>query len=289
RVQGIGGVYVANVTPFDEDSLAVDVEAYLAHVSWLAETGVRGVVPFGTNGEGPSVTLAEKLRVLEALFDRGLGVQIIPSVMQNNLPETLEMLRALDDYPAAAVLVLPPYYFKPVEPEGMLRFYGLALGATSHTTILYHIPKYAVPVPVEVMAELPVWGVKDSGGEEGYAEAVLEAGKGVLLGTEDDLWRRLETGAQGSISALANFVPEEVLDVYRAARENDEARGRALSEALKERRAMTKQYASPAVLKKLAGARHGTPMGTVRPPFVPVPRDYDPGVALASSRPEAAG
>ena len=289
RVQDIGGVYVANVTPFREDSLAVDTEAYLAHVSWLAEMGVRGVVPFGANGEGPSVTLGEKMRVLEALFGRDLPIQIIPSVMQNNLPETLEMLRFLEDYPAAAVLVLPPYYFKPVEPEGMLRFYEQALGETGHTAIIYHIPKYAVPVPAEVVGELPVWGVKDSGGEEGYAEAVLEIDKGVLLGTEDDLWRRLGTGAQGSISALANFVPEEVLKVYRASREGDEDRGRALSEGLKERRAMTKQYASPAVLKKLAQARHGASMGTVRPPFVPVPKDYDPEAVLASSRSETAG
>jgi 4-hydroxy-tetrahydrodipicolinate synthase len=288
-VREIGGVYVANVTPFKEGPLAVDTEAYLSHVSWLAQMGVRGVVPFGTNGEGPSVTLGEKVRVLKTLFQRELGLQIIPAVMQNNLPETLEMLRLLEDYSATAVLILPPYYFKPVEREGMLRFYELALGATGHPAILYHIPKYAVPVPERVVSELPVWGVKDSGGEEGYAEAVLGTGKGVLLGTEDDLWRRLGTGAQGAISALANFVPEEVLEVYQAATENDEARGKALSEGLKEARAMTKQYASPAVLKKLAEARHGAPMGTVRPPFVPVPKDYDPEAALASSRSEAGG
>src|SRR5919202_6096560 len=188
----IEGVYVANVTPFrDDGSLGVDSEAYLEHVFWLAEMGVRGVVPFGTNGEGPSATLAEKLRVLEALFERGIRTQIIPAVMQNNLPETLQMLRALEDYPATAVLILPPYYFKPVEPEGMVRFYEPALGATSHTAIVYHIPQYAVPVTPKVVGTLPVWGVKDSGGEEGYAEAVLKGGKGVLIGTEDDLWRRL--------------------------------------------------------------------------------------------------
>jgi len=283
----IEGVYVANVTPFrDDGSFAVDEDAYLDHVSWLAEMGVRGVVPFGTNGEGPSVTLDEKLRVLEALFGRGFPIQVIPAVMQNNLPETLEMLRALDDYPATAVLVLPPYYFKPVEPEGMMRFYEPALDATSHTAIVYHIPKYAVPVPPEVVGALPVWGVKDSGGEEGYAEAVLEGGKGVLLGTEDDLWRRLGTGAQGVISALANFIPEEVLELYRR---HEEGGGEALSERLQKARAMTKEYASHAVLKKLAQARHGTPMGTVRPPFVPVPAGYDPEPALEASRSKAGG
>jgi len=290
RVREIEGVYVANVTPFKDDgSFAVDQDAYLEHVSWLAEMGVRGIVPLGTNGEGPSVTLGEKLRVLEALFVRGFQIQIIPAVMQNNLPETLEMLRALEDYPATAVLVLPPYYFKPVEPEGMVRFYELALGATSHTAIVYHIPKYAVPVQPEVVGALPVWGVKDSGGEEGYAEAVLEGGKGVLLGTEDDLWRRLGTGAQGVISALANFIPEEVLELNEKHGEGDETGGEALSERLQKARAMTKEYASPAVLKKLAQARHGARMGTVRPPFVPVPADYDPEPALEASRSKAGG
>jgi dihydrodipicolinate synthase/N-acetylneuraminate lyase len=288
RMQEIEGVYVANVTPFKDDgSLAVDAGAYVDHVSWLAEMGVRGVVPFGTNGEGPSVTLGEKLQVLEMLFDRGLGTQIIPSVMQNNLPETLQMLHALEDYPAAAVLVLPPYYFKPVEPEGMVRFYEPVLETTSHPVIAYHIPKYAVPVPQEVVRELPVWGVKDSGGEEGYAEAVLAGGKGVLLGTEDDLWRRLGTGAQGVISALANFIPEDVLDLYRKHKEGDETGGNALAQKLQKARAMTKEYASPAVLKKLAEARHGAPMGTVRPPFVPVPADYDPEAALEGVRTRA--
>jgi dihydrodipicolinate synthase/N-acetylneuraminate lyase len=286
----IEGVYVANVTPFrDDGSLEVDDGAYLEHVFWLAEMGVRGVVPFGTNGEGPSVTLREKLRILEALFERGVRTQVIPAIMQNNLPETLEMLRALEDCPATAVLILPPYYFKPVEPEGMVRFYESALGATGHTAIVYHIPKYAVPVTPEVVRALPVWGVKDSGGEEGYAEAVLEGGKGVLIGTEDDLWRRLGNGAQGAISALANFIPEEVIELYRKHREGDEAEGEALSERLQKARTMTKEYASPAVLKRLAQARHGTPMGTVRPPFVPIPAGYDPEPALEASRSKAGG
>src|ERR671916_663994 len=241
QMQLIEGVYVANVTPFRDDvSLTVDVDSYLAHVSWLDEMGVRGIVPFGTNGEGPSVALQEKLRVLQALFARDLSVQVIPTVMQGNLPETLEMVEELNGYPAAAVLVLPPYYFKPASAEG---------------------------------------------GEPGYAEAVLEAGKGVLIGTEDDLWQRLNLGAQGVISALANFIPEKILEMHEKVESGDEVGGRALAEDLQKARAMTKEYASAAVLKRLAEARHGAPMGTVRPPFVPLPAGYDPEPALSASLP----
>ena len=283
-MQAIEGVYVANVTPFKDDAaLTVDVDSYLAHVSWLSEMGVRGVVPFGTNGEGPSMTLREKLRVLEALFERDIPVQVIPAVMQGNLPETLEMVEALEQYPVAAVLVLPPYYFKPATAEGLERFFEPVLAATRHPVILYHVPKYAVPVPEEVVTGLPVWGVKDSGGEPDYAEGLLHRGKGVLIGTEDDLWQRLSSGAQGAISALANFIPEEIVEMNRRVREGDEAGGKALSEKLQKVRAMTKEYASAAVLKKLAEARHGAPMGTVRPPFVPLPADYDAEPALSAS------
>ena len=283
-MQEIEGVYVANVTPMEDDaSLSVDVDSYLAHVSWLAEMGVRGIVPFGTNGEGPSLTLREKLHVLEALFARDLPLQVIPAVMQGNLPETLEMVEALDGYPATAVLVLPPYYFKPASAEGLRRFFESVLQRTGHPVILYHVPKYAVPVPEEVVTRLPVWGVKDSGGEAGYAEAVLGGDKGVLLGTEDDLWGRLNGGAQGAISALANFIPEQIVEMHERVKAGDEAGGRELSERLQKARAMTKEYASAAVLKRLAEARHGAPMGTVRPPFVPLPEDYDPEPALSAS------
>lgn len=275
------GVYAAAVTPFKDDaSYSLDFDAYLSHAAWLTECGVRGLVAFGTNGEGPSVTLGEKSRALEALFSQGLSIGIIPTVAQGNLPETLEMLRRIDDYPAEAVMVLPPYYFKPVAEEGLRTFYETVLKATRHPVILYHVPKYAIPIPQEIARELPVWGVKDSAGEPGYAEALLESGRGVLVGTEDDLWKRLTGGASGIVSALANFVPEQMVEMYERAKSGDEPGGRALSEQLQKVRAMTKKYATPAVLKKLAEARHGVPLGTVRPPLIPAQAGYDPDPIL---------
>jgi 4-hydroxy-tetrahydrodipicolinate synthase len=117
--------------------------------------------------------------------------------------------------------------------------------------------------------------VKDSGGEPGYAEAVMGQGRGVLVGTEDDLWRRLRLGAEGMISALANAVPERIVEIFDLARRNDAPHGEPLAAQLQEVRKRTKEYAAPAVLKRLAQARHGIPMGTVRPPLVPVPAGYD--------------
>ena len=279
------GVYAANVTPFrDDERLGVDVDAYLGHVRWLAGHGVTGIIPFGTNGEGPSITPGEKRAVLDALIPEAGGLQVVPTVAEGNLPDTLDLLEYLQDLPVRAVMVLPPYYFKPVPIEGLRRFYERVLTATRHPVVLYHIPKYAIPVPAELVTSLPVWGVKDSAGEAGYAETVHAAGKGVLLGTEDDLPARLLT-AHGSISALANIVPEQVVALYEHVRSGRSAEAAALSAHLQRVRAMTKEHTSAGVLKLVAQARHGHPMGTVRPPLLPVPPSFD--AACAAERASA--
>jgi dihydrodipicolinate synthase/N-acetylneuraminate lyase len=269
------GVYVANVTPFlDDDRYSIDHRAYGAHVQWLADHGVTGIVPFGTNGEGPSIAAREKRPVFEALAAAAGNLQIIATVAEANLPDTLDQLAFLDDLPVRAVMVMPPYYFKPVATEGLKIFYEHVLAATRHPLLLYHIPKYAIPIPVDLVISLPVWGVKDSGGEAGYAETLHEAGKGVLVGTEDDLPGRLPT-ADGAISALANIVPEQVVALYSYIRAGRSEEAAELSDHLLKVRAMTKEYASPGILKCVAEERHGHPMGTVRPPLVPVSPSFD--------------
>jgi 4-hydroxy-tetrahydrodipicolinate synthase len=275
------GVYAANVTPFREDDrFSIDVDSYLAHVRWLAGRGVTGVIPFGTNGEGPSIAAREKRVVLDALCADAGTLQVVPTVAEANLPDTLDQLAYLQDLPVAAVMVLPPYYFKPVQDEGLRLFYERVLSATRHRVVLYHIPKYAVAIPADLVASLSVWGVKDSGGEAGYAEAIHASGKGVLVGTEDDLPARLGT-ANGSISALANIVPEHVVALYEHVRAGRNAEAAQLSAHLQQVRAMTKEYASPGVLKRVAEQRHGHPMGTVRPPLVRVPESFEAARAAA--------
>ena len=282
------GVYVANVTPFlDDDRYSIDARVYEAHVRWLADHGVTGIVPFGTNGEGPSIAAREKRPLFEALAAAAGNLQIIATVAEANLPDTLDQLTFLDDLPVRAVMVMPPYYFKPVETEGLKIFYERVLEATRHPLVLYHIPKYAIPIPADLVISLPVWGVKDSGGEAGYADTLHAAGKGVLVGTEDDLPGRLPT-ADGCISALANIVPEQVVSLYSHIRAGRAEEAAKLSDHLLKVRKMTKEYASPGILKRVAEERHGHPMGTVRPPLVPISPSFDvvAATALALSGPE---
>lgn len=140
------GVYVANVTPFqDGPRYRLDGDAYVEHVRWLAGHGVQGIIPFGTNGEGPSVTAEEMVGVLERLVEAEVGVEIVPAVMRTSLQEARELLAAMNDLPARAVMVLPPYYFKPATAAGLRAYYELVLEVSAHPVLAYHIPKCPCP------------------------------------------------------------------------------------------------------------------------------------------------
>lgn len=270
--ENLTGVYVANVTPFRAGpGYELDSHAYLHHVRWLADRGVDGIVPFGTNGEGISVATDEMIPVLEQVFGAELGIKIVPGVMRSGLQQTLRLIEALNSLPADAVLVLPPHYFKPVSDAGLQTFYELVASASVHPVLAYHIPKYAVPVPVQVIKAAGLVGVKDSGDATAYGQEALAAGLHVFNGSESDLWDRLASGVSGTVSALANVAPDQMVALWRCVRSGDEQGGRRIAQELAALRATTKRYASPGVLKQLAEQAHGVPMGTVRPPLEPVP------------------
>ena len=56
----ISGAYVPMLTAFDQAG-HLDTGAYAAFAQWLAGRGVDGLVPFGTTGEGASLSLRERL------------------------------------------------------------------------------------------------------------------------------------------------------------------------------------------------------------------------------------
>jgi 4-hydroxy-tetrahydrodipicolinate synthase len=127
-------------------------------------------------------------------------------------------------------------------------------------------------VPVETVAALPVWGVKDSGGDIAYTRAVLAAGKNVMVGAERTMVAAIGGGAAGAIAGLANLLTEHLVAAAAAARagELDTAAAR-LAPALRfQSRLLAACQTSPvewiSIAKRLVGRRSGVYLGDVRPP-----------------------
>jgi 4-hydroxy-tetrahydrodipicolinate synthase len=270
----ISGVYVPLLTAFAANG-GVDAGASAGHARWLVEAGVDGLVPFGTSGEGPSLSLREKRAVLDALVAALPGVPVLPAITDASLDGALQLVEAINDLPAAGVLLLPPHYYRPASDDGLRRFAERVLAASRHPVLLYHIPGLAPGVPVQAVAELPVWGVKDSGGELSYTRAVLAAGKQVMVGAEHTIVDAIGAGALGAIPALANVLPEHLLAACAAARDgNAAAANDIVAQALRFRSSMlavTGPLQWISALKVLAERRHGLSLGGVRAPLPSAP------------------
>ena len=266
----ISGVFVPLLTAFASDG-AVDPGAFARQAEWLVSRGVDGLVPFGSTGEGPSLSLREKRVLLEALAAAVPGMPLVPAVTDPSLDGALQLVEVINDIDAAAVMLLPPFYFRQYGADGLRRFAEPVLAASRHPVIFYHIPEFAPAVPPDLVADMPAWGVKDSGGDLGYTRAVLAAGKQVMVGIESTVVEAVTDGASGTIAGLANVLPEPMLAACAAAAGGRAADGhQVLAPALAFRDELL--AAGPplgwvSIMKRLAAERHGIPLGGVRAPL----------------------
>ena len=129
----IEGLFVPQFTVFNKDQ-KVDYVATKEHGAWLLSHGVTGLVPFGTFGEGSSLSLAEKKRVTTDLLNVINGKMLIPTIISNSLAEIQEYLEFAEELPIAGVMVSPPSYYRPVTDENLIEFYRLIARKTTHPT-----------------------------------------------------------------------------------------------------------------------------------------------------------
>jgi 4-hydroxy-tetrahydrodipicolinate synthase len=215
------GVGVALVTLFDAAG-ELDAEATARHAGHLVERGVRAVLVAGSTGEAAALDADERSRLLVAV--RAAVDGRVPVLVGTGAPSARQAV-ALSERAAAegadALLVLSPPGTDDPRP-----YYDAVARAVDVAVLAYHFPTASAPgIPVDVLCNLPVSGVKDSTGDPArLAVEIDEMGEGVFTGSASLLLQANAMGASGAILALANVDP----DGCRRAWEGDGACQRAL-------------------------------------------------------------
>ena len=102
-------VIPALLTPYDADG-AVDRDALRAHVGWLVDQGVDGIMPCGTTGETAFLSDDEVVDVVEAVVAGAAGrVPVIAHVGRPATRPTIDLGRRALDAGAVAVSAVVPY------------------------------------------------------------------------------------------------------------------------------------------------------------------------------------
>jgi 4-hydroxy-tetrahydrodipicolinate synthase len=116
------GIFPALVTPFTDDTRAVDEERLRALVDYCLEQGVHGVVPCGTTGEFSLMKQEERKRVIEVCVDQVNGrIPVIAGTGDTATKLVIEATKHALDVGADAAIIVNPYYMKPKGGKGDIR------------------------------------------------------------------------------------------------------------------------------------------------------------------------
>jgi 4-hydroxy-tetrahydrodipicolinate synthase len=227
--QRIRGVLAPLVIPFKPD-LSPDRKRFIRHCQWLLSQNC-GLAPFGTTSEANSMSTDERISLLDALVAAGIDPsRMMPGTGCCSITETAELTAHAVKHGCAGALMLPPFYYKAVNEEGLYHYFSEVVqrvGDTHLRIYLYHIPPVAIvgitPRLVERLLKAyptAIAGMKDSSGDWNNTKTFLDAfskdGFDVFVGSESFLLDNMRNGGAGAISATANVNPTAINELYAA-------------------------------------------------------------------------
>lgn len=222
------GVIAAAATPFTRTG-QIDTAAYLAHCRWLLRYGCDGLNLLGTTGEANSIALHDRRALLEVVNASGLPMsQLMVGTGGCALADTIDLTRHAVQCGFAGQLILPPFYYKPVDDDGVFHFFARLIETIADARLqvyLYNFPQLTgIPFTIEVIQRLMktypgvVVGLKDSSGDVENAKAIAAAcpGFAVFPSSEGVLLSARGNGFAGCISATVNLTSADAGRVWRA-------------------------------------------------------------------------
>jgi len=276
----LSGVLAPVVTPFKRD-LSPDRERYVRHCKWLLANGCRGLAVFGTNSEANSLSVDERMVLLETLIQEGVpAAALMPGTGCCALTDSVRLTAHATALGCSGVLMLPPFYYKGVSDEGLYRNFAEVIervGDARMQLYLYHIPPVSqVPITLALIERLlkkfpgTVAGVKDSSGDWNNTKAMLDAfaksGFDVFAGSEVFLLDNMRGGGVGCITATGNINPGAINKVFEGWRGPS---ADALQKDITATRNVMQKYPMMAALKAVIAHFGRDPdWATVRPPLV---------------------
>ncbi len=285
----LSGVYAAAVTPLKTD-LSLDLEAVVPFLAFLASRGCHGALIFGTTGEGPSFSPAERADVWRAALkvrQQYPDFRLLAGTGTPSLTETIELNKQAFDLGFNGVVTLPPYYFRKATDDGLFNWFQQVIKKSvpkDGFMLGYHFPGVAgIGFSIELLARLkesfPVQfaGIKDSSHDADFTRVLGQkfgSDLAVFNGTDSDLTFALENHAAGCITAPANLISPGLREIY-----DGFISGKDVSDSQKkvsdQRHILEKYQPFPPLLKAVLSRLFNQPRWPVRPPLVEMSKELE--------------
>jgi len=214
----IKGIYAASMSVLNED-LTLDVSKTIRHAEMVIDNGCHGAAIFGSTGQAQLIPVSEKIDLLNQLAVSKYKEKYLIGTGLNSLGETINLMRVAKSLNFQKFLIMPPAYYKYGDDE-VIKFYSKIVEAIPESEIiLYNFEKlcgykFSVECVQELARRFPeqIVGVKDS--SYNLFENLKLDNFSVLPGSESKLFKGLQLGCSGIITATCNATAELARKVY---------------------------------------------------------------------------
>jgi 4-hydroxy-tetrahydrodipicolinate synthase len=276
--EALHGVIAAAATPVTPAG-EPDIPRFLKLCRWLLANGCDGLNICGTTGEATSLTTAQRMAIMGAAASELPPARLMAGTGAASVGDAVALTRHAAELGLAAALLLPPFYYKGVDDDGILAYFERIAEATAAKPVplyLYNFPalsgvEYTPPLVRRLLERFPerIRGLKDSSGNLAYAIeiAALSPDLRVFPSNEAILLRARAGEFAGCISASANVNAPFCGHAYR---DGDEA---ALERATRIRALLSRRPLIASVKAALALRFDDAAFEAVLPPLSRLPND----------------
>jgi 4-hydroxy-tetrahydrodipicolinate synthase len=240
------GVLPAMQVPFRED-YTIDEEELGRFSHWLADqVGIGGLVTNGHTGEVFALSPGERARVTRIVVsETGGRVPVISGICAEGITEAVEHALMAREAGASGLLVMPPHYWLRfgMQPTHVIDHFA-AIGEAVKINLVVHVyPAWTkASYSSELLADLVrlPWvttikiGTREMSKYARDIAAVRAANpKCTILTCHDEyLLASMVQGVDGALVGFASFIPEWIVDLYRAVCKGDLKRAMAVQQRI---------------------------------------------------------
>ena len=277
KKENLQGVFSPVITPFNRD-FTVDHKKLTNQCEWLISQEV-GLAIFGTNSEANSLSVDEKIFLLDKVIDYGIDPgKLMPGTGCCSMTDTINLTKHAVKVGCAGVLMLPPFYYKAVDDDGLFKYFSNIIESVNDERLriyLYHIPPIAmVGISLKLIEALlkkfpnTIAGIKDSSGDWNNTQQMLNEkwdDFGIFAGSESFLLKTMQQGGAGCISATANINPRNIYNVYKNWQKSNAS---YMQEEIDRVRSIVQKYPLIPALKSIVSHFHeDSEWNILRPPL----------------------
>ena len=214
----IKGIYAASMSVLNDD-LTLNVPKTVKHVEMLIDQGCHGAAILGSTGQAQLISVAEKINLFNHLSKSKYSEKFIIGTGLNSLGEIINLMTVARSLKFKRFLIMPPAFYK-YGDDDVIKFYTKIVEAIPECEIvLYNFEKlcgykFSVECVQELAKRFPeqIIGVKDS--SYNLFENLNLDNFSVLPGSESKLFKGLQLGCSGIITATCNVTFELARKVY---------------------------------------------------------------------------